>query len=188
MELATASSQCPGPAPLSRVAHPWRVPWASGTASVLSMMERLAARTGNPYGKAPGDTDRILRDLAEIQPLLRNAAHHEIRTTIQLADVEAEVLQLAGVFRQATTLPAHAQAEHQARLRIGAISAIMAPCPVCRSKMCLSTPMPSCDSARPLRISLCRSTCGPDSSRKPASPRSMRCSTGQEAALVVPCH
>lgn len=61
------------------------------------MAERLAARTGNPYGKAPGDLDRILADLATVEPLLRKAADHEIRTTIPLAGVVARVLSLAGL-------------------------------------------------------------------------------------------
>jgi dephospho-CoA kinase len=68
------------------------------------MTKRLAARTGNPYGKAPGDMDRILADLAAVEPLLRKAADHEIRTTIPLADVVAKVLSLAG-FTQTVTDP-----------------------------------------------------------------------------------
>jgi shikimate kinase len=66
------------------------------SAPAQTMIERLAARTGNPYGKTPGDTDRVLADLAAVEPLLRNAADHEIRTTIPLADVVAKVLDLAG--------------------------------------------------------------------------------------------
>ena len=61
------------------------------------MIERLGARTGNRYGKAPGDMDRILGDLAAVEPLLRKAADHEIRTTIPLAEVVARVLYLAGL-------------------------------------------------------------------------------------------
>jgi predicted kinase len=60
------------------------------------MAGRLAVRTGNPYGKAPCDMDRILADLAAVEPLLREAADHEIRTTIPLCDVVAQVLHLAG--------------------------------------------------------------------------------------------
>jgi broad-specificity NMP kinase len=60
------------------------------------MTGRLAARAGNPYGKAPGDMDAILADLAAVEPLLRKTADHEIRTTIPLADVVAKVLHLAG--------------------------------------------------------------------------------------------
>ena len=61
------------------------------------MIERLAARGGNPYGKAPGDMDRILGDLAVVEPLLRKAADHEIRTTTPLTDVVAKVLHLASL-------------------------------------------------------------------------------------------
>jgi shikimate kinase len=60
------------------------------------MTERLAARAGNPYGKKHGDMDRILADLAAVEPLLRKAAGHEIRATIPLADVVAKVMSLAG--------------------------------------------------------------------------------------------
>lgn len=65
------------------------------SAPAQTMIERLAARAGNPYGKAPGDMDRILADLAAVEPPLRKVADHEIRTTIPLADVVAKVLHLA---------------------------------------------------------------------------------------------
>ena len=67
------------------------------SAPAQTVIDRLAARTGNPYGKAPGDMGRILADLAAVEPLLRKAADHEIRTTIPLTDVVAEVLRLAGI-------------------------------------------------------------------------------------------
>jgi shikimate kinase len=70
------------------------------------VIERLAARTGNPYGKAPGDMDRILGDLAAVEPLLRNAADHEIETTVPLADVVATVLRLTGIPPGRRTRPA----------------------------------------------------------------------------------
>jgi dephospho-CoA kinase len=66
------------------------------SAPAQAMTERLAARTSNPYGKSHGDMDRILADLAAVEPLLRKAADHEIRTTIPLADVVTKVLSLAG--------------------------------------------------------------------------------------------
>jgi broad-specificity NMP kinase len=70
------------------------------SAPARTMIERLAARTGNPYGKAPGDLDRILADLDTVEPLLRRAADHEIRTTIPLTDVVAEVVHLTGPLTQ----------------------------------------------------------------------------------------
>jgi shikimate kinase len=67
------------------------------SAPAQAMIGRLAARTGNPYGKQPGDLDRILDGLDTVEPLLRRAADHEIRTTIPLPDVVAEVVRLAGL-------------------------------------------------------------------------------------------
>jgi dephospho-CoA kinase len=66
----------------------------SAPAEILA--ERLASRSGNPYGKTPGELRRILDDLRDVEPLLRKAADHEIRTTMPLGDVVAEVLRLTG--------------------------------------------------------------------------------------------
>jgi shikimate kinase len=62
----------------------------SAPADVL--LDRLANRTSNPYGKAPDELGRILDDLATIEPLLRRAADHEVRTTMPLSDVVATLL------------------------------------------------------------------------------------------------
>jgi len=66
----------------------------SAPAEVLA--GRLASRMGNPFGKSPGELERVLADLRTVEPLLRRAADHEIRTTRPLGDVVAEVLRLAG--------------------------------------------------------------------------------------------
>jgi len=66
----------------------------SAPAEVL--MGRLASRTGNPFGKSPGELERVLDDLRAVEPRLRSAADHEIRTTMPLRDVVTEVLRLAG--------------------------------------------------------------------------------------------
>ena len=66
----------------------------SAPAGVLA--ERLASRTGNSFGRGPGELERILEDLRAVEPLLRKAATHEIRTTVPLDDVVAEILHLAG--------------------------------------------------------------------------------------------
>jgi dephospho-CoA kinase len=66
------------------------------SAPAETMMQRLEARTGNPYGKTPGDLDRIISDTRNIEPLLRQAADHEISTTLPLRDVVAGILRLAG--------------------------------------------------------------------------------------------
>jgi len=66
------------------------------SAPVEVLAERLASRTTNSFGRAPGELDRILDDLRAVEPLLRKAATCEIRTTVPLGDVVAEVLRLAG--------------------------------------------------------------------------------------------
>lgn len=59
-----------------------------------TLLARVAARTSNPYGKAPGELSRILDDLEAIEPLLRRVADHEIQTTIPLNEVATAVLRL----------------------------------------------------------------------------------------------
>src|SRR5215467_915042 len=66
----------------------------SAPAEVL--IERLASRTSNAYGKSPRELRRVLDDLDAVEPRLRAAADHEIRTTMPLSEVVAEVLRLAG--------------------------------------------------------------------------------------------
>ena len=65
----------------------------SAPAEVL--IERLASRTANPYGKQAAELGRVLDDLQAIEPRLRKIADHEIRTMIPLADVVSAVLRLA---------------------------------------------------------------------------------------------
>jgi broad-specificity NMP kinase len=60
-----------------------------------TLIERLAARTGNPYGKVPEELSRVLADLRDVEPLLRQVADHEVRTTMPLDDVVATILHLA---------------------------------------------------------------------------------------------
>ena len=56
------------------------------------LMERLAGRTGNPYGKAPEELSRIVGDVEAVEPLLRRVADHEVRTTIPLNEVVTAIL------------------------------------------------------------------------------------------------
>lgn len=66
------------------------------SAPIPTMLQRLADRTGNPYGTAPGDLDRVLSDTENVEPLLRRVADHEISTAMPLADVVRAVLRLVG--------------------------------------------------------------------------------------------
>ena len=66
----------------------------SAPAEVLA--ERLVSRTGNPYGKRTDEFRRVFDDLRVVEPLLRKAADHEIRTTMPLSDVVTAVLRMTG--------------------------------------------------------------------------------------------
>jgi dephospho-CoA kinase len=66
------------------------------SAPAEALAERLASRTDNPYGKTPGELRRVFDDLRAVEPLLRQAADHEIRTTMPINDVVTEVLRLTG--------------------------------------------------------------------------------------------
>jgi dephospho-CoA kinase len=52
------------------------------------MAERISSRLGNSYGQNPGEMRRILADLEEIEPLLRESCTYEIETTVPVNDVD----------------------------------------------------------------------------------------------------
>jgi dephospho-CoA kinase len=58
------------------------------------MVERLAARTNNPFGKSPDELAKILVDLETYEPMIRRAATHEIHTSQPLDQVIDEILSL----------------------------------------------------------------------------------------------
>ena len=62
----------------------------SAPAEVL--VERLTARTTNPYGKDPADVAETLDYLETVEPLLREAATLEVVTTIPVGRVAAVVV------------------------------------------------------------------------------------------------
>ncbi|THV41512.1 AAA family ATPase [Glycomyces buryatensis] len=49
--------------------------------------QRLLCRTGNDYGKSPGELEQALRDRSEVEPLLRARATLEIVTSAPLPEV-----------------------------------------------------------------------------------------------------
>lgn len=59
------------------------------------IVERLATRTTNPFGKQPDEVARVLALQRTIEPLLRNGADVVIDTTAPLEDVMTTLLQLA---------------------------------------------------------------------------------------------
>lgn len=64
---------------------------------VSVLVERLATRTTNPYGKRPEEAARVLGQVRTIEPLLRRVAGHDVDTSAPLDQVVAQVLQLVGV-------------------------------------------------------------------------------------------
>jgi hypothetical protein len=64
------------------------------TAPADVILERVAIRTTNGYGKAPEEIRRVLDDLATVEPLLRQAAHHEVSSKVPVDEVATTVLRL----------------------------------------------------------------------------------------------
>lgn len=65
------------------------------SAPVEVMLERIAARDTNPFGKTIEERERIVVDTTEVVPLLRSAATLEIDTSRPLPDVIAQLAALA---------------------------------------------------------------------------------------------
>ncbi len=65
------------------------------SAPVEVILERIAARETNPYGKSAAEREAIRRDIAEVEPLLRAGATDEIDTRAPLADVAAALERIA---------------------------------------------------------------------------------------------
>jgi shikimate kinase len=59
------------------------------------LLDRLATRTTNGFGKSPADLARIAADLTAVQPLLRAGADVEIDTREPLEDVVDQLVRLA---------------------------------------------------------------------------------------------
>lgn len=66
----------------------------SAPADVL--LERIAARTNNPYGKSPQERARVLEHLDTVEPLLRATATAELDATQPLTVVADRLEALAG--------------------------------------------------------------------------------------------
>ena len=62
----------------------------SAPADVL--LERIATRTTNPYGKSSEDRELVLRHLAEVEPLLRATCTHEVDANQPLDSVVEQLV------------------------------------------------------------------------------------------------
>ena len=59
------------------------------------ILERVAHRTTNDYGKTALERAEILADLAEVEPLLRAGCTHELDATRPLGDTVADLIAIA---------------------------------------------------------------------------------------------
>ena len=59
------------------------------------ILERVARRTTNDYGKTPLERAMILDDLANVEPLLRRGCTHELDASRPLDEVVAELIAIA---------------------------------------------------------------------------------------------
>ncbi len=60
------------------------------------MLERIARRTNNPYGKSAEERDQIIRNTREIEPLLRRGASVEFDTsTMTVPEIADRLIALA---------------------------------------------------------------------------------------------
>jgi dephospho-CoA kinase len=59
------------------------------------ILERVASRGSNDFGKAAEDRERIVRDLAEVEPLLRAGTTAEIDTRAPIREVADELERIA---------------------------------------------------------------------------------------------
>ncbi|MFN8441934.1 MAG: AAA family ATPase [Caldilineaceae bacterium] len=58
------------------------------------VVERLASRTNNAYGKDPDQVARVLSLIESVEPLLRRVADMEIDTSLPLDEVVARVIKI----------------------------------------------------------------------------------------------
>jgi shikimate kinase len=59
------------------------------SAPVDVILDRIATRTSNGFGKSPEERSRVLADLAETEPLLRATCTHEVDAARPLHEVVA---------------------------------------------------------------------------------------------------
>jgi dephospho-CoA kinase len=65
----------------------------SARAEVL--LERIEARTSNPYGKDPAERELVLHHLATVEPRLRASATHELDASRPIDEVVEQLIEIA---------------------------------------------------------------------------------------------
>lgn len=58
------------------------------------MVQRLQARINNPFEKSKEEMSKILRDRRTYEPMIRNRAHHELRSDRAVEEIVDELLNL----------------------------------------------------------------------------------------------
>lgn len=76
------------------------------------LLRRIAGRTTNPYGKTVEQRETILRDLAEVEPLLRRTCSLEVDATLPLSQIVRRLAELA-------LRPADSRSQAPVRLQAG---------------------------------------------------------------------
>jgi hypothetical protein len=64
------------------------------------VLDRIASRTTNDYGKAPPERELILHHLETVEPLLRAGCTHELDASQPLDDVVAELIAISEALRE----------------------------------------------------------------------------------------
>ena len=64
------------------------------TAPAAVLLQRIEKRTTNSYGKRPEERETVLRDLAEVEPLLRRTCTVEIDATQPLTSIVDQLAEL----------------------------------------------------------------------------------------------
>ena len=65
------------------------------SAPIEVIFDRLHSRTNNPFGKTEAERRQIADDIANVEPLLRQAATHEIDTNRPLSEVVDMLMNIA---------------------------------------------------------------------------------------------
>ena len=59
------------------------------------ILERIATRTNNPWGKSPEQRELILEQIREVEPLLRATCTHEIDASVPFTEVVSRLEAIA---------------------------------------------------------------------------------------------
>jgi dephospho-CoA kinase len=65
------------------------------SAPVEVILDRIARRTTNDFGKSSAERERILHDLATVEPILRADCTHELDATRPLDEVVADLIAIS---------------------------------------------------------------------------------------------